>query len=168
MKLFLIWQAWVTWWGGHILQVVQVFWQGALSAPSCILSDLLLLSLLSLAVASSSHHRFFWVCSCSHPTVCLNPFMLSSRMLHGTEKSLAHQTDEADRPGKEELLRGPPTSFFSQPSALHLRIAKQLSLWDRKASGLWLGRKFSVKVDTSMGNNPLTFTSLISTQNQLN
>lgn len=60
--------------------------------------------------------------------------MFSSRMLHGTEKSLAHQTDEADRPGKEELLRGPSTSFFA--SALHLRIAKQLSLWDGKARGL--------------------------------
>lgn len=141
---------------GHILQVVQVFWQEALPAPSCILSERLFLPLLSLAVASLPITAF------------LGLFMLASHMLPGTEKSLAHQTDEADRPGEEELLRRPPTSFFSQPSALHLRIAKQLSLWDRKASGLWLGRKFSVKVDTSMGYNPLAFTSHISTQNQLN
>lgn len=70
--------------------------------------------------------------------------MPSFRMFLGTEKSHAHQTDEADRPGEEELVRGPPTSFFSQPSALHLRIAEQLSLWDGKASGLW-GESFLTK-----------------------
>lgn len=148
MTLFLIWQAWVTCGGG-------AYFTGSPGVPTG----------LFLLLHASGLTFFLYLCWVWlwHPlctTTFLNPFMFSSRMLHGTEKSLAHQTDEADRPGKEELLRGPSTSFFA--SALHLRIAKQLSLWDGKARGLWWRRKFSVKVDTSVGNNPLAFTSHIS------